>query len=725
MDITVNTTSGQPVAVNVTWTEPIATDNSKQTPEPESDYTSGDNMFLIGHTTVQYNVSDSSGNFNDRCNFTVTVEDKELPVPSCPLLVTGVTDEGKPNGTVNYNITVMDNVQVAMFSTNYTNINPAAMTIDAAYAEVETTGVFPIGQTVIEYIFVDSASPTSNEATCYITLQIEDEEKPEIVDCPRDITVNTTSGQPVAVNVTWTEPTANDNSKQTPEPESDYTSGDNMFLIGHTTVQYNVSDSSGNFNDRCNFTVTVEDKELPVPSCPSLVTGVTDEGKPNGTVNYNITVMDNVQVAMFSTNYTNINPAAMTIDAAYAVVETTGVFPIGQTVIEYIFVDSASPTSNEATCYITLQIEDEENPEIVDCPMDITVNTTRGQPVAVNVTWTEPTANDNSKQTPEPKSDYTSGDNMFLIGHTTVQYNVSDSSGNFNDRCNFTVTVEDKELPVPSCPSLVTGVTDEGKPNGTVNYNITVMDNVQVAMFSTNYTNINPAAMTVDAAYAAVETTGVFPIGETVIEYIFVDSASPTSNEATCYITLKIEDEEKPEIVDCPMDIKVNTTSGQPVAVNVTWTEPTATDNSKQTQEPESDYTSGDNMFLIGHTTVQYNVSDSSGNFNDRCNFTVTVEDKELPVPSCPSLVTGVTDEGKPNGTVNYNITVMDNVQVAMFSTNYTNINPAVMTIDAAYAVVETTGVFPIGQTVIEYIFVDSASPTSNEATCYITLQIE
>ncbi|XP_033126278.1 hyalin-like, partial [Anneissia japonica] len=130
-----------------------------------------------------------------------------------------------------------------------------------------------------------------------------------------------------------------------------------MFLIGHTTVQYNVSDSSGNFNDRCNFTVTVEDKELPVPSCPSLVTGVTDEGKPNGTVNYNITVMDNVQVAMFSTNYTNFNPAAMTIDAAYTVVETTGVFPIGQTVIEYIFVDSASPTSNEATCYITLQIE--------------------------------------------------------------------------------------------------------------------------------------------------------------------------------------------------------------------------------------------------------------------------------------------------------------------------------------------------------------------------------
>ncbi|XP_033097253.1 hyalin-like [Anneissia japonica] len=516
----------------------------------------------------------------------------------------------------------MDNVQVAMFSTNYTNINPAEMTVDAAYAVVETTGVFPIGETVIEYIFVDSASPTSNEATCYITLQIEDEENPEIVVCPMDITVNTTSGQPVAVNVTWTEPTATDNSKQTPEPESDYTSGDNMFLIGHTTVQYNVSDSSGNFNDRCNFTVNVEDKELPAPSCPSLVTGITDEGKPNGTVNYNITVMDNVQVAMFSTNYTNINPAEMTIDAAYAVVETTGVFPIGETVIEYIFVDSASPASNEATCYITLQIEDEEMPEIVDCPKDITVNTTSGQPVAVNVTWTEPTATDNSKQTPEPESDYTS-----------VQYNVSDSSGNFNDRCNFTVTVEDKELPVPSCPSLVTGVTDEGKPNGTVNYNITVMDNVQVAMFSTNYTNIDPAAMTIDAAHAVVETTGVFPIGQTVIEYIFVDSASPTSNEATCYITLQIEDEEKPEILDCPMDITVNTTSGQPVAVNVTWTEPTATDNSKQTPEPESDYTSGDNMFLIGHTTVQYNVSDSSGNFNDRCNFTVTVEGTTMNYP--------------------------------------------------------------------------------------------
>ncbi|XP_033106052.1 hyalin-like, partial [Anneissia japonica] len=83
----------------------------------------------------------------------------------------------------------MDNVQVAMFSTNSTDINPATMTIDAAYAVVETTGVLPIGQTVIEYIFADNATPTSNEATCYITIQIEDNESP-VINCPKNVTSN-------------------------------------------------------------------------------------------------------------------------------------------------------------------------------------------------------------------------------------------------------------------------------------------------------------------------------------------------------------------------------------------------------------------------------------------------------------------------------------------------------------------------------------------------------
>ncbi|XP_033112469.1 hyalin-like, partial [Anneissia japonica] len=426
-----------------------------------------------------------------------------------------------------------------MFSTNYTDIDPAAMTLDAAYDVFETTGVFPIGETIIEYVFTDNGSPTGNEATCYVKIQIEDQENPEIVDCPMDIIVNTTHGQPVAINVTWTEPTATDNSGETPEPESDYTSGDNMFVIGDTTVQYNASDSSGNSNDRCSFTVTVEDNEPPVIACPTNIT---------------------------SNNYIN---------------ESLGVLSVST--------DEGSPNST--------------------------------------VTWDQPVTSDNSNENVTVlSSPYQSGD-MIPVGNSPIEivFTATDSYSNA-DTCVFTIQVQDKEPPVPSCPSLVTGVTDEGKPNGTVSYNLNVTDNVQVAMFSTNYTDIDPDSMTIDAAYDVTVTIGVFPIGETIVEYIFTDNGSPTGNEATCYVTIQIEDQENPEIVDCPMNITVNTTNGEPVAINVTWTEPTATDNSGETPEPESDYTSGDNMFVIGDTTVQYNATDSSGNFNDRCRFTVTVE---------------------------------------------------------------------------------------------------
>ncbi|XP_033097422.1 adhesion G protein-coupled receptor L4-like [Anneissia japonica] len=312
-------------------------------------------MFVIGGTTVQYNVSDSSGNFNDRCSFTVTVEDQE---------------------------------------------------------------------------------------------------NPEIVDCPMNITVNTTNGEPVAINVTWTEPTATDNSGETPEPESDYTSGDNMFVIGGTTVQYNVSDSSGNFNDRCSFTVTVEDNEPPVITCPTNIT---------------------------SNNF---------------IAESNGVI--------YVNTDEGSPNST--------------------------------------VTWDQPVTSDNSNENVTVSSPYQSGD-MIPVGNSPIEivFTATDSYGNAYT-CVFPIQVRDNEPPVPSCPSLITGVTDEGKPNGTVSYNLTVTDNVQVAMFSTNYTDIDPDRMTIDAAYDVTVTTGVFPIGETIVEYIFTDIRSPKGNEATCYVKIKIED---------------------------------------------------------------------------------------------------------------------------------------------------------------------------------------
>ena len=82
-----------------------------------------------------------------------------------------------------------------------------------------------------------------------------------------------------------------------------------------------------------------------------------------------------------------------------------------------------------------------------------------------------------------------------------------------------------------------------------------------------------------------------------------------------------IQDNENPVISGCPKARSGNTDSGLATG-NVTWTEPTATDNSG-TQTLTSDYSPGQ-PFPIGTTTVTYNSTDAAGNIGN-CTFDVVV----------------------------------------------------------------------------------------------------
>ena len=84
---------------------------------------------------------------------------------------------------------------------------------------------------------------------------------------------------------------------------------------------------------------------------------------------------------------------------------------------------------------------------------------------------------------------------------------------------------------------------------------------------------------------------------------------------------IAIPDAENPVIVDLPEDIVIYAESGLSTA-NVSWTEPTTTDNSNSTNVTSS-HSPGE-LFPIGVTVVEYTTFDSSGN-NDTQTFTVTV----------------------------------------------------------------------------------------------------
>ncbi|XP_071942839.1 hyalin-like [Antedon mediterranea] len=346
-------------------------------------------------------------------------------------------------------------------------VNPANLPVDV---QVTSQPAYTPGVTInfgvnVGFTFQYTASATgAMDVVCEFYIRVVDKQAPYIIDCPMDMIVNTTTGEAFAINVTWMEPSATDNSGETPVPVADYTSGDNMFPIGETTVQYNVFDSSGNFNGSCNYVVTVEDNENPMIGCPANVT---------------------------STNY---------IGEGFGLVS--------------VRTDQGSPNST--------------------------------------VTWDPPVASDNSNGTVTVvSSPYESGD-ILPIGIHTLTFTATDPYGN-NDTCEFYIEVEDVEPPNPTCPSIAYGVADPESPNGTVSFNITVVDNVLVATFYTNHTLVSSSA--IDMVSYTFKSTGVFPIGETIVEYTFHDNASPTANQASCYVKVQITDQEAPDIINCPKQV--------------------------------------------------------------------------------------------------------------------------------------------------------------------------
>ena len=92
-------------------------------------------------------------------------------------------------------------------------------------------------------------------------------------------------------------------------------------------------------------------------------------------------------------------------------------------------------------CYLALLTGTDPNnllPVISGCPNPLPVIVPVGTTTRV-VTWTEPTATDNSGVIPEVTQTHQSGDS-FPIGMTEVIYTFTDQDGN-SATCSFTITI--------------------------------------------------------------------------------------------------------------------------------------------------------------------------------------------------------------------------------------------------------------------------------------------
>ena len=591
LDIEVSNDAGLCSAV-VNYPAATATDNCAGTPSLSYSHSSG-SAFPVGTTTVTVTATDAAGN-TSACTFTITVNDTEAPVVNCPLDIQASNDAGLCSAVVNYPAaTATDN---------------CAGTPSLSYSHSSGSS-FPVGTTTVTVTATDAAGNTS---ACTFTITVNDTEDP-VVTCPAAIAVNNDAGLCGAV-VNYPAATATDNCAGTPSLSYSHASG-STFPVGTTTVTVTATDAAGN-TSACTFTVTVNDTEDPVVTCPANITTVNDPGQCGAAVSFTASLTDNCPGATVS-----YFPAS------------GSVFPIGTTLVTATATDAAGNTSS---CTFSVTVEDDELPAI-NCPGNILVNNDAGLCGAV-VTFSV-AVNDNCTAT--LVLSHESGD-FFPIGVTTVIATATDASGN-TTTCSFTVTVEDNTVPLIACPSNIAVSNDPGACGAIVNFEATASDNC-VGGATVTYSQ-NPGTL--------------FPIGQTIVTVTAIDG---NGNTASCSFTVTVTDDENP-VITCPANINVNNDAGQCGAV-VTYNA-TISDNCPGASVSYS-LASG-SVFPIGTTMVTATATDAAGNTSS-CTFTVTVNDNQAPVIVCPANISVGNTAGQCGATVSFIATVTDNCAGATVS---------------------------------------------------------
>ncbi|MCF8464392.1 MAG: HYR domain-containing protein [Flavobacteriales bacterium] len=559
-----------------------SSDNCTTTPVVTQSPISGSS--IGGVTTVTMSATDAAGNVGT-CSFVLTPVDNQVPVfANCPVSFQLNNTPQSCGAIVNYAaLSVSDNC--------------AGVLTPIQTAGGASGSVFPVGVTAVSFTATDN---NNNSATCSFSVTVVDSEIPTIV-CPSNISANVNPNTCGAV-VTYALPTTSDNCSIgiMPSLQVGLASGA-TFPRGTTVVTYQATDVAGN-SASCSFNVTVVDNQAPVITCPANITTNVSSNSCQAFVSYALpTISDNCA--------TGLSPVLASGIASGAS------FPLGTTNLVYQANDGFG---NSSSCSFTVTVNDNIAPIMFGCPIDITVNVAPGTCGRV-VQFAHPTATDNciGSITPSVIAGFPSG-STFPMGLTTVTFQAVDGASNVAS-CSFDVTVIDNEDPVITCPANISVSVSAGTCGATVTYSApTATDNCT--------TLVGP---TLSAGQASGT---IFPEGVNTVSYIVADGSGNTDN---CSFIVTVIDNEEPTLT-CPADFTVSNDPGQCGAV-ATYNLPTVVDNCSTGMVPYVVIGSASgSMFTFGPNTITYEAADASGNTNT-CTFTISVEDNEAPVLTCPN----------------------------------------------------------------------------------------
>ncbi|PIK56482.1 putative hyalin [Apostichopus japonicus] len=582
----------------VQFREPTATDNSG-TVNLQSRTNNPGQFFQSGSTTVTYIFEDPSGN-TATCTFCVDV----VEVDNIPPVVSCISDIAREIPLNSFGVVVQFTEPTA------TDNSGTASVLSATQRPGQ---FFQTGTTTVTYIFAD---PSGNTADCVFDISVVEEENVlPVVSCIPDVTETTPLGTGGRL-VFYTEPTATDDSgvvslqQRTHGPGTFFSSGVTQVTYifvdpletllnvhsgslslksGTTEVTYVFIDPSGNTAE-CSFNIIITEVDN-IPPVVSCINDITRE----------------IPLNSFGVVVEFTEPTATDNSGTASVLSATPrpgqFFQTGTTTVTYIFADPSGSTADCVFDIIVVEIDD--TPPDVTCIQDITRIVTIDS-TGTTVSWTEPTATDNSGVVSLQSRSHAPGE-FFSTGTTQVTYIFVDPSGQ-TAFCSFTVTVTpvDQVPPVIACVGL--DVTETIPLNG---FGTTVQFSEPTATDNSGTANVQ----------SRTHTPGqFFQSGTTEVTYVFADLSG---NTAECSFNIIITEVDNiPPVVSCINDITQEIPLNS-FGVVVEFTEPTATDNSGTASVLSATRRPGQ-FFQTGTTTVTYIFADPSGNTAD-CVFDITV----------------------------------------------------------------------------------------------------
>jgi Concanavalin A-like lectin/glucanases superfamily/HYR domain/Secretion system C-terminal sorting domain len=639
--------------------------------------------YPVGNTAVVWTVTDAAGN-TATCAQTVTVQDNQVPVISCP---------------ANQSLIATSAAGAVASYTAPVGTDNCAGANTAQTAGSASGATFPIGTTTNTFTVTAANGQT---AACSFTVAVSGV-APAIV-CPANITVNTTLNQcDGTATFAATDPAG------IPASTITYSHAPgSVFPVDETMVTATATNAVGNSN--CTFTVTVDDNVNPVAACQNLTIQLNDSGTGSTTAiavdNASSDACGIFSLSLSKTAFTCANLGANTVTltatdnngnyatcaATVTVVDNSApsftlcpgnqVIPMGVSceavMSNYLSLATAtdncfanvtqSPAAGDvltgtgaqtvtltatdqggltATCTFTLTKQDGIPPSI-SCPShSIEQNNDGGQCSAVVNFFSAASASDYCDATPTIVYSPASG-TAFALGNTTVTATATDDSGN-TASCDFVITVKDAEAPTVSCPvASIQQDADLGVCNTTVTFSVSAADNCD-----------NNLSISLSHASGAT-----FPVGTTTVFYSATDDAN---NSASCSFAVIISDTQAPTLT-CPTNRSSNTDPNLCSAVH-SFTA-TASDNCNASPSITFSPASG-SSFNLGVTTVTATAGDGNGN-TTACTFTVTVTDNQAPVLTCPTILNNFATAGQCDATVSFVVTATDNCNASpAISGNY------------------------------------------------------